>query len=126
MSDDDDSFEDNDPYLGQGISGVSLLHLSFAGIFPEWSSNRISRWLGINPRTLQRMLSKKPEIQARNQMPGALRARIGDQQEAVTEFELGKRIDDLIARATAAGIDDEVLAAWLAHRYKRLMGREID
>lgn len=117
-------FDDADPHLGIEVRDLSLFHLSLAGIFPEWSSNRISKWLKINPRTLQRMLSKRDDIH--KPIPDGLRARIKNQQEFVQEFGLGAEIDDLITDAKAAGIDDEVIGAWLAHRYKRLMGRDID
>lgn len=128
MSQDDDDLpeikDDKDWYIGMDPEEVGLLHFKLGGVFPEWSSNRMAKWLGINPRTLQRMLSRRPEI--RQKVPDGLMQRIGDQRNAVSEFELGDQIDDLIKRAQRNGIDDEVIGAWLAHRYKKLMGRDVD
>lgn len=128
MSDDDDDLpeikDDKDWYIGMDPKEVGLLHFALGGVFPEWSSNRMAKWLGINPRTLQRMLSRRPEI--RQKVPDGLMQRIGEQRDAVHEFELGEQIDDLIKRAQRNRIDDEVIGAWLAHRYKKLMGRDVD
>lgn len=117
---------DFDPLADHNVRGRSLTHFKLALVFPEWSSNRIARWLGINPRTLQRMLSKDPDVAERNKIPDDLAGKIAHQQSALNQYNLGEELDITIRNAKRFNIDDEVIGAWLAHRYKKLLGRDID
>ncbi|WP_116654003.1 hypothetical protein [Pelagibacterium sediminicola] len=95
-------------------------------IFPEWSSTRIARWLQVNPRTLQRWMKTGSGQLDESEVPADLQAKIRDQAARVADIDLAGQLDHFIARQRENGIDDEVLAAWLADRYKDLVGREID
>jgi hypothetical protein len=119
---------DNEPKIpaGHNVRGTSRTHMYLSMIFPEWSSNRIARWLGMNPRTLQRMMSKNHEIAERRDIPEGQQDAISKAISAVSIFKPGEKLDALIAEAKDAGLDDEIIGAWLAHRYKLLLDRDID
>lgn len=103
-----------------------FLHAKIAAVFPEWSSSRISRWLGINSRTLQRWISMGEGKVPDEEVPSTLAAKIEQQAARVQDIDLKDQVADFVRRQQENGIDDEVLAAWLADAYKHLIGREID
>ncbi len=118
--------DDDNPLADHNVRGRSLTHFKLAVVFPEWNSARIARWLGINPRTLQRMLSKNPQIAAENPVPEWMSDKIAGQDSALNMYKLGEELDDVIKEAKGWNLDDEVIAAWLAHRYKKLLGKDIE
>ena len=105
---------------------ADFITASISTIFPEWSSTRIARWLGVNPRTLQRWMKTKDGQLDESQIPDALQVKIRDQAARVADIDLAGQLDHFIERQLENGIDPEVLAAWLAHAYKDLVDREID
>lgn len=121
-----DYFPEFDPIAERGVRGTSLLHLKLAAVFPDWSSNRIAKWLGINPRSLQRMLAREPDGSRQAEIPPGLVQRVEAQGQIVQDVGVGPLLDTYIDDMLRNGVDEEVLAAWLASRYRKLMDREID
>lgn len=107
------------------MANPKLLNAQISSVFPEWSSTRMARWLGVNARTLQRWMKSGDQIDEA-ELPADLRAKVNAQAARIRDIDLPGQIDAFIDRQRENGIDDEVLAAWLAHRYKGLIGREID
>lgn len=103
-----------------------FLHAKIAAVFPEWSSIRISRWLGINSRTLQRWISLGKGKVPDDEVPPTLASKIEQQAMRVQDINLAGQVAEFVRRQQENGIDDEVIAAWLADAYKQLIGREID
>lgn len=116
MSDDKDDW-DIDP------SKHSLFALTLAAVFPAWSSKKIARWLDLNPRSLQRMLAKGTDAPP---IPDRVKKQAGEMADRVRDARLAERLDEFIADMRAHGIDDDVIAAWLSSRHKRLVDRDIE
>jgi hypothetical protein len=101
----------------------SLFALTLAAVFPEWSSKKIARWLDLNPRSLQRMLGKGPDSPP---IPDRVKKQAGEMADRVRDARLAEHLDDFIASMRSQGIDDDVIAAWLSSRHKRLVDRDIE
>lgn len=103
----------------------TILHSLLRDVFPIWSSNRMSRWLGINPRTFQRML--KPDGDRNSQgVPQGLVDKLSDMRQRVQALDLETRFDAIIQDARAAGVDDEVIGAWIAGSHQKLLSRPLE
>ncbi len=117
------------PYLDDDMRG-DLIRAKLMTVFPSWSATRISRWLDINPRTMQRWLSVGKGTVPDEELPEDLQHKISAQAMVIEETNFPQRLDEFIAKWTEGPpettIDKEVMAAWLADRYARLIGREID
>lgn len=105
---------------------ADLLRAAIATVFPSWSSQRMSRWLGVNPRTLQRWLAAGQGEIDESDIPPELADRITAMAHTISDTDFEKHLDHFLTQWKANGIDDEVMGAWLADRYARLIGREID
>lgn len=107
-----------------------ILHLRLITLFGEWSSGRISRWTGINPRTLQRWMTLGDGHIPDDEWPEDLAAKISAQSVLVDGVEMHERIQglikDLTDRPDGNNIDPEIVASRLAIEYRKLMGREIE
>lgn len=98
-------------------------------IFPEWSSTRISRWLGVNPRTVQRWLRAGRGEFADETIPEDVAAKIRTTAAHIENIDLGDQLDKWMTMQLSEkgnNIHPEILAAYIAHRYKKLTGRDID
>jgi IS30 family transposase len=96
-------------------------------IFPSWSSTRISRWLGVNVRTIQRWLKSGRGEFVDEQIPSDVAGKIYSLARQIEDQDLGAELDRWIKMQVEDNrIPKEVLAAWLADRYLKLIGREID
>jgi len=120
------------PFAGDGkITKGDKLGFELAQIFPEWSSTRISRWLGVNPRTVQRWLKVGRGEFVDETIPDDVASKIRTTAAHIENIDLGDQLDrwmtmQLSAKPKGNGVDKEILAAYMAHRYKRLTGRDID
>lgn len=107
-----------------------MMHAKIMTVFPSWSSQRMSRWLGVSSRTLQRWLAAGKGQVPTLEVPEDLQHKISAQAMVIEETKFPQRLDEFIAKWTEGppetSIDKEVLAAWLADRYAKLIGREID
>lgn len=100
---------------------------ALTSIFPEWSSTRISRWLGVNPRTVQRWLGAGRGELVDEIIPQDVADKILTTAARIEDIELGGQLDQWIEmQLNGNKVHPEVLSAWLAHRYKKLSGRDID
>ena len=105
---------------------ADILTLAIKQAMPEWSSTRMSRWLGVSSRTLQRWLATGSGQIDEAEIPADLRDKITQQAHLIEEIDLAGQLDHFIKQQLDNGVDREVLAAWMAHRYKVLVQREID
>lgn len=103
-----------------------FIRIAISSVFPEWSSTRMSRWLGVNSRTIQRWMTTDDPVISDQEVPQELRDRMRVQAEKIQEADLGGQIEHFIEMQRNNGIDDEVIAAWLAFKYKKHFGREIE
>lgn len=103
-----------------------LVHMLLAQVFPSWSTTRISRWLGVNARTMQRWLSLGRGTVPEEELPPELLHRIQAMAKTMEDTGFPDALDHFIAQWQGNGIDNEVMAAWMADRYAKLIGREID
>lgn len=120
--------DEQPPMMPDGhITKGDALHTALLKVFPEWSSTRISRWLGVNPRTVQRWLSAGRGEFVDDAVPDDVSAKILSAASRIEDIELGEQLDRWISMQLKDNrVHPEVLAAWLAHRYKKLAGRDID
>ena len=109
------------------ITRGDALHTALLKIFPEWSSTRISRWLGVNPRTVQRWLrSGRGEFEDES-IPDDVANKILSTASQLEDQDLGGELDRWISMQLRDNrVHPEILGAWMAHRYKLLMGKDID
>lgn len=116
-------------YLDDDMRG-DLIRAKLMTVFPSWSATRISRWLDINPRTMQRWLSVGKGTVPDEELPADLQHKISAQAQVIEDMGFVKSLDDFIEKWTVGPkettVDREVMAAWLADRYARLINREID
>jgi len=104
-----------------------ILFLKISTLFGGWKAGRISRWTGINQRTLQRWQGLGVEGRIPDhEWPEQIASAITAQLQIVEDIEMVRRMDDQIKAFQKAGVDDEVIAAWLAHHYKKLVARDIE
>jgi len=104
-----------------------LLFLMISTLFGGWKAGRISRWTGINQRTLQRWQGLGVEGRIPDdEWPQEVANNIQQQLRIVEDIQMRERMDEQIKTFQAAGVDDEVIAAWMAHYYKQLVGRDIE
>jgi IS30 family transposase len=109
------------------ITRGDAVHTALLSIFPEWSSTRISRWLGVNPRTVQRWLKSGRGEFADETIPDDVVAKIRAMATKMENIDLGGQLDHwLETQIRRNEVPNEVLGAWLAHRYRQLMGKDID
>lgn len=106
---------------------ADAISMGLAKIFPEWSSTRISRWLGVNPRTVQRWLKSGRGEFLDETIPADVTAKILAEANHIQDIDLGGQLDRWIEMQLGKNtVDKEILAAYIAHRYKKLVGRDID
>lgn len=104
-----------------------ILFLKISTLFGGWKAGRISRWTGINQRTLQRWQGLGVEGRIPDdEWPEQVASEITAQLQIVEDIDMIKRMADQIKAFQNAGVHDEVIAAWLAHHYKQLVDREIE
>lgn len=127
MRDDEKPKVIRDHPLTQGdVIGTAL-----SKIFPAWSSTRISRWLGVNPRTVQRWLSAGHGEFLDEKIPPDVAGKILETATHIENIDLGGQLDrwiymQLDEKPNGNHVDKEILGAYLADRYKKMMGRDID
>jgi hypothetical protein len=102
------------------------LNVMLSQIFGAWSAVRVSRFLEVNPRTIQRWLKDGGPTLGSIDMPEELRQKIAAQHALVAEHKPMETIEDFVEEMRDAGIHDEVLASHLAVLYRRLTGRDIE
>lgn len=108
------------------MAKTPFIRVAVSAVFPEWSSTRMAKWLGVNPRTIQRwMTTDDPQI-SDEEVPADLRAKMRQQAQVIQEIDLGGQIDHFIEMHRKNGVEDEVLAAWIAFKYKQNFGRDIE
>lgn len=112
-------------YMDDDMRG-DMMHAKIMTVFPSWSSQRMSRWLGVSSRTLQRWLAAGKGQVPTLEVPEDLQHKISSQAQIIEDTGFVDALDHFIAQWRGNKIDDEVLAAWLADRYAKLIGREID
>lgn len=116
-------------YVDDDMRG-DLIRDKLMTVFPSWSATRISRWLDINPRTMQRWLSVGKGTVPEEELPADLQHKISAQAQVIEDMEFVKSLDTFIEKWTVGPkettVDPEVMAAWLADRYAKLINREID
>jgi hypothetical protein len=86
-------------------------------ILPHASAARLSRKTGVRLRGVHYWLTGE------NDPPAEITDWIDGQNQAVERFPLAARLDVLIEEAKKAGIDDEVIASWLALAHESLVKR---
>lgn len=103
------------------------LNVQLAQLFGSWTATRVGRFLGINPRTIQRWLQDADGQLGSEDMPADLREKIAAQLKLVLEHQPLETIEEFVEEMRDdKGIDPEILAAHLAVVYRRLTGREIE
>ena len=103
------------------------LHVQLAQTFGTWTATRVGRFLGINPRTLQRWLKDAEGKLGSDDLPADLREKIAQQHALVLEHRPLETIEEYVEECRDKhGIDPEILAAHLAVVYRHLTGREIE
>jgi len=103
------------------------LHTLLAQTFGTWTATRVGRFLGINPRTIQRWLQDAEGKLGRDDLPADLREKITEQHALVIKHRPLETIEEYVEECRDVHhIDPEILAAHLAVVYRHLTGREIE
>lgn len=103
------------------LDGVILTKL-FGGLFPERSSSRYARFLGIGQRSIQRFLDGEKVWDATPEQVQLFE----DQKSALTASGYVGKLQAAIADAQAAAVHDEIIAAYLAAAHRSVAGRSVD
>lgn len=99
-------------------SGLTHLSLRLHICFPDWSPARIGRFVGLNPRSVQRMFTGPAE--SKMPIPDRVKKQLLDTADVVDEARVRERILALIAELQTDGVPDDVIAAYLGHYDKKL------
>lgn len=119
--------QDEQPKMTVPMTKGDVVHTDLLTVFPEWSSTRISRWLGVNPRTVQRWLRAGRGEFVDEQIPDDVAHKIRTTAQHIADIDLGEQLDHWMQTQLRGNkVDKEILGAWMAHRYKVLMGKDID
>ncbi|HCO56221.1 MAG TPA: hypothetical protein DIT93_14565 [Pelagibacterium sp.] len=104
--------DDQDPDAGMSFRQRVAL------IFPDAASSRLARIGGVNGRTAQKWLSGEAPV------PQDVADYVEQQYARVHSVRL-KTLEDAVERASADGVDAEVIAAHLSLIYAKLTGQKI-
>lgn len=112
--------------LAAGISkdrSMNTLDLDalLTGILPRLSTRRAAAIIGMNVRSLQRLLTD-PDAELR---PQTLML-IEHQRAAVAKSGIRERLTELLAAADLAGVEPEVVGAWLEDAHIKATGKLIE
>lgn len=120
--------DEKPPMIFDGhLLAADAISIGLGKIFPEWSSTRISRWLGVNPRTVQRWLKAGRGDFLDETIPADVSAKILATASHIQDIDLAGQLEGWIEMQLGKNtVDREILAAHIAYRYKRLTGRDID
>ena len=88
-------------------------------VFPDATSSRLARARGADQRVCQRWLAGQVPV------PDDVAEWITDQARIAGELKLQAELDAAGKRWSAAGLDDEAIAAALAAYYLHVTGRRI-
>jgi hypothetical protein len=103
------------------------LNTMLAQTFGAWSATRVGRFLGVNPRTVQRWLKDGDGHLGSADLPADLRDKITAQHKLVLKHRPLETIEEFVEEMRdEKHIDAEILAAHLAVVYRHLTGREIE
>lgn len=103
------------------LDGVILTKL-FGDLFPEKSSSRYARFLSIGQRSIQRFLDGEKVWDATPEQVQLFE----DQKAALTASGYVGKLQAAIADAKAAGVHDEIIAAWLAVAHRSIVDRPVE
>lgn len=103
-----------------------LIQAALNMLFPGAGVGRISRWLGVNTRTIQRWQEKGEGQILDEDMPEGLRQKIVETAGMLTTHAVPDQLDKQLKYFLDQGIPEEVLAAQVADAYRRRFGREIE
>jgi hypothetical protein len=91
------------------------------GILPRLSSRRAAAVVGMNPRSLQRLLTD-PDAVLRPQTLWL----IEHQRTTVAKSRIRERLMELLAAADIAGVENEVVGACLEDAHVKVTGKRIE
>jgi hypothetical protein len=103
------------------IDGPTLRH-HLERLFPEPSSARYARFLGIRQKSLHRFLDGERVFDATPDQ-------IDDfdiQAASMKETDFVAKLDAVLMEAGRGGVHPEIIAAWLAYAYKKETGRAVE
>lgn len=103
------------------LDGAILTKL-FGNLFPERSSSRYARFLGIGQRSIQRFLDGEKVWEATPEQVQMFE----DQKTAMTSSGYVGKLQAAISDAKAAGVHDEIIAAWLAAAHRSVASRPVE
>lgn len=103
------------------IDGPTLRHWQSV-LFPEPSTARFARFIGIRQKSCQRFLDGERIFDATPDQIDDFET----QAEALKETDFVAKLDALLLEAGQGGVHPEIVAAWLAHAHKQKVGRPIE
>lgn len=98
-----------------------ILDEMFAGILPRFSTRRAAAVLQMNHRSVQRMLTEIHVTIRPDKM-----ALIEGQRTAVASSRIREMLTEVLAAADIAGVDPEVVGAWLEDAHIKVTGKLIE
>src|SRR5690349_16100685 len=97
------------------MNAINQFAAKVAKIFPLSPAARLSRRMGLKLRSAQYM------INGDNQPPPNIEEWVDRQVKLISDFPLSARLDALIQEALDVGIDEEVIASFLAEAHDALV-----
>lgn len=106
--------------MDMALDGPMLTAL-FGSLFPSKSSARYARFLGMGQRSVQRFLDGERVWDATDDQISEFER----QKTALAASGLVGNLNAAVAKAQAAGVHDEVIAAWLDAAHKSVVDRTV-
>lgn len=99
-----------------------MLSALFGDLFPEKSSARYARFLGIAQRSVARFLAGEKVWDATDEQLQLFE----NQKQALTESGFVTNLSGAVAQAQAAGVHPEIIAAWLDAAHRAAVDRPLE